>query len=226
MASASILHNDKAFATPLLLFAFDQLGMEIFDYEPETVKLWMKRLYPDVDKELPVRLNAAIGLFKSDLFWFEPQTFGILCRTLNREPVIDGDAPDLFDIAWGVTEAGLLTSDPESGERIGEFSPAIRNYVSFLMRQSALHDVPDALNGVGTAIAYPTDIDDPEMMESLRKRSESEAAAIDYSVVTKMQMLLNQIKNLDIALSKQASEELEKWLQLAKKNGESDSANK
>ena len=82
MANASILHNRDAFATPLLLFAFDKLGMNVFEYEPETIKGWMQQIYPDVDKELPVRLNAAIGLFTSDLFWYDPATFGIVCRAI------------------------------------------------------------------------------------------------------------------------------------------------
>lgn len=218
MANASILHNRDAFATPLLLFAFDKLGMNVFEYEPETIKSWMQQIYPDVDKELPVRLNAAIGLFNSDLFWYDPTTFGIVCRTLNRESIIDGDAPDLFDVAWGVTEAGLLTSDPETGEPMDTFSYAIKKYVSYLINMNSIYDLPDALNGVGSPVPYPTEIDDAGMLESLRKRSESEAASIDYSVVFKMKMLLEQIRDLDIALSKDAAEELEKWLTVQSEN--------
>lgn len=212
MANASILHNPDAFATPLLLFAFDKLGMSVFEYEPETLKGWMRQIYPDVSRELPERLTAAVGLFTSDLFWYDPATFGIVCRTLNRESVIDGDAPDLFDVAWGITEAGLLTSDPETGDPMDSYSIAIKKYINYLIRSNGMYELPDAFSGIGTAVPYPTGIDDTAMLESLRMRSESEAASIDYSVVFKMKMLLTQIKDLDIALSKEASEELEKWL--------------
>lgn len=215
MANASILNNNRAFATPLLLFAFDKLGMELFDMEPESVNRWLKEYNRSINPQLGQRLNAAIGLFTSDLFWTDPVTFGMVCRTLNRERALDGDSPDLFDIAWGISEANLLTQDPETGEVISTFSPAIIKYINYLIQESRLYTLPDSLSLTANPLDMPETFDDPEQQISLQERADSDAAAIDYSVVVKMAELLKQIKSLDIPLSKEASQELEKWLQMA-----------
>lgn len=210
MPSDSILHNKGAFATPLLIYAYDIVGSELLDYDTETVRELLISRNPKVGMPLVNRLNAAIGLLNSNMFWVDPVTFGLVCRTLNRNPYVASEAPDLYDISWGVTEANLIMGSPdEDDQKNGDlmYSEAVKRYIQHLFRIDGIYKSPDSLDFV-TPLPSSNTIDEPQQVLSVQERSDSDVAAIDYSVYVKTIECLNQIKQLDVALSKEASEEL------------------
>ena len=80
----AILQDKRAFATPLLLVAFNSIGEDLFELEPETIA----QILGDKDGKVPQcnldKINAALGLLTTNLFWQDPITFAITCRTLDR----------------------------------------------------------------------------------------------------------------------------------------------
>ena len=117
----SIFENPKAFATPLLIQAFDIYGVDLFDMEENVLVADLYKRYPKTDRTIINRLFAAIGLYTSDLFFQDPITFGQTCRAFNRHKYLYADEPDIKDICWGVSEATLITStDEESKDVFGE----------------------------------------------------------------------------------------------------------
>lgn len=205
--SVELFNNRNAFATPLLLAAFDRVGMDLFDYEPETVSLFIKSIAPKAPLCNHYKLNAALGLFTTNLFWQDPVQFGIACRTFNRQARATAGEPTLEDMAWGITEANMLV-----GETSDTFSEAIKAYITYMMSQANLLKTPDAFEALNIKTKTITHFDDSEQQYSIQQRSDSDVAAIDYFVYVQMIEMLNQIRTLKIPFSKEASDQLNKIL--------------
>ena len=204
-----ILSDKQAFATPLLLFAYSQVGDELFDLEPETINriLWLK------DSHVPQcnvnKLNAALGLFTSNLFWQDPITFGITCRTLNRANRPETAPPDLEDVVWGVTEARLIVGNPDEPEE--KFSDSVEAYIRQLLKMDSIVTEVPTLKFI-TPPEVPNTYDDPNQMMDMLNSSKERVSDLEQGASTKMIMLLKQIKDLHLDISKEASQDLENLL--------------
>lgn len=205
----TLLSDKQTFATPLLLYAYDQVGDELFDLEPETVGriLWLK------DSHVPQcninKLNAALGLFSTNLFWQDPITFGITCRTFNRAPRVDTAPPDLDDIVWGVTEARLIIGG--QGESEDKFSDEVKAYIQQLLKMDSIVTEVPTLSFVEPP-TVPNTYDDSNYMMSMLDSSKERANDLEEGASVKMITMLKQIKDLHIKLSEEASKDLENLL--------------
>ena len=206
--AVNILFNDDAFATPVVLYLVDRLGMNVFEYEPETIEEYIRKVNPNVKESVITRAQAAIGLYTSNLFWQDPITFGVICRALNRKNKPEAGVPTINDIAWGMAEADLLLgSNTEEDDIPDSFSVSIDKYVKYLLRESGIYDTPDSMTGISSPDIH-TKFDDPEQLRSIQERSDQSKAIVDLKVSEKMTELLNQVAALDIAFSAKAREEL------------------
>jgi hypothetical protein len=203
-----LLTDVNTFATPLLIFIVDNLGMDAFEYEPETIEDFLKSHNPDIHRTLVDRANAALGLFSSDLFWQDPVTFGIVCRTFNRKRRPLSTEPDLEDIAWGMTEASLIINDPDDEQGKETYSHSVLSYAQYMLKLNGIYDKTQSMPAV-----EPTDFNssfqDSEQLVSIQERSDDARAILDYKTFSKMSELLRQIKDNNLTLSAQASKELD-----------------
>lgn len=206
-----ILSNDKAFATPIVLYLVSELGSDAFTYEPETIGEYLRSKYSNTDQQLIDRTNAALGLYTSDLFWNDPVSFGIVCRALNRHKFPFAAAPDIADVAWGITEANLLMMDTESGQSSDIFSDSITKYVQYLLKINNIYSTPACLKAIGD-IHMPIGIDDPEIADARQQESDLAAAKIDSMMTDKTIELMRQIKDSGVPLVNTAVNELDQIL--------------
>lgn len=213
----NVVFDDNAFGTTLLVWLFDKLGMKVFEYEPETVADYLRRCNKNIKQRVIDRVNAAIGLYTSDLFWQDPVTFGIVCRSLNRRARPLKSEPDLDDIAWGMSEAALLVGDDDvvEGETPPTYSIAIDKYVRYLLQQAGIYDTPTSMTGISSPNIH-TQFDDSQQLQSIQERSDMDRAVIDIQVQDKMTELLRQLSSLDVALAKDARKELQALLSTAR----------
>lgn len=211
--AANILFNPDAFATPILLYLVDRLGMDVFEYEPETVEEYIRKSNPAVKESVISRVQAAIGLYTSNLFWQDPITFGVICRALNRKNKPEAGVPTINDIAWGMAEVDLLMGSNTDADDIPDFySVGIDKYVKYLLRESGIYDTPDSMSGISSPDIH-TKFDDPEQLRSIQERSDQSKAIVDLKVSEKMSELLKQVAELEIEFSPKAREELTQLLQ-------------
>lgn len=203
----TILSDKQAFATPLLLLAYQTIEEQIFDLEPETIGKILKEIDPKTLNRNINKVNAALSLLQSNLFWQDPVTFGFTCRTLNRCPRISGAPPNLDDIMWGITEARLITGDNDE-----PFSPSITSYVEFLLKKDGVVTEVPTLNFV-TVPRLNNVYDDPEQQLSVFDSSKQRVENLEQEVGTKMITMLKQIKDLHLDISKEASNDLESLLE-------------
>lgn len=206
---SQLLAEKTAFATPLLLYAYDLIGDEIFDLEPETIEQILKQqnhktLQRNVDK-----VNAALGLLTTNLFWQDPITFAVTCRTLNRKARVNAAPPDIEDVLWGITEARLIVGNPD--EENEPFSDSIVAYIEELLKMSGVVTKVPTLDFV-TPPREPNIYDDAAQSLSAFDASKQRVEDMEQELGVKMATLLKQIKDLHIKLSDDASKDLEHLL--------------
>ena len=200
----NLLQSESTFATPVLLYLVSKLGEDVVYYEPESIAEYLKKIEPTVSRSLIDRVIAATGLFASNAYWYDPATFNIVSRALNRKPFPIAKPADLEDMAWGVAEASLLMS----GEDVTDsFSDAIIKYIRFFLKSNGIYTAPSSLEFVGS-IPFTSALDDEDTTMTIQQASDTEAAQIDIQVNTQMLELLNQLKYLQLPIRKEAADEL------------------
>lgn len=206
----SIFENPKAFATPLLIQAFDIYGVELFDMEENVLVADLYKRYPKTDRTIINRLFAAIGLYTSDLFFQDPITFGQTCRAFNRHKYLYADEPDIKDICWGVSEATLITSTDEESKDV--FGEGILKYIKHMLRYNGIvTNMPSLpfinMDDVNTSEAY-----DPLMDAGALENSANTVESVEQYVQTNMIQCLNQIASLKVDLAEEARTQLSQIL--------------
>ena len=202
----SLLQSKQAFATPVILYLFSRVGPEVLEYEYETVEECLKRIEPKTLDQVVERVNAGLGLFTSDLFWVDPITFSVVCRTLNRHPFPASQEPSLGDITWGVTEASLLF-DGATEDAGSSFSDNIQLFVRYLFKQNGVFSLPEALKGMGE-IYMNLNFDDAQLAMARQEESDRAAARLDIYAAKHTAEMFEQIKGLKLPLIESAKTEL------------------
>lgn len=207
---SQLLAEKTAFATPLLLYAYDLIGDEIFDLEPETIEQILKQqnhktLQRNVDK-----VNAALGLLTTNLFWQDPITFAVTCRTLNRKARVNAAPPDIEDVLWGITEARLIVGNPD--EENEPFSDSIKAYIQQLLKMAGIVTEVPTLDFIEPR-KEPNVYDDSEQSIAAYDSSRERVDDLEQGLSTKMATMLKQIKDLRMKISEEAAKDLEKILE-------------
>ena len=207
-----LLSTPDTFATPIVLYLFERNGMDIFNWEPETVSDYLVSIEPQVSPRLIERVNAALGLFTSDLFWQDPVVFAAVCRSLSRRRFTVSREPSLLDITWGVTESGMLTRDPESGMPMSEFSESVKAYVMYLFKTQAVYSMPDSFKDYFQDIPFNLAIDDPEIAMARQQESDDDAMDLETQAAGMMTTMLKQIKASGVKLIDSAANDIDSLL--------------
>lgn len=207
---SQLLAEKTAFATPLLLYAYNLIGDDIFEIEPETIEQILKQqnhktLQRNVDK-----INAALGLLTTNLFWQDPITFAVTCRTLNRKARVNAAPPDIEDVLWGITEARLIVGSPN--EENEPFSDSIQAYIQQLLKMAGIVTEVPTLDFIEPQ-KEPNVYDDAEQSLAAYDSSRERVDDLEQGLSTKMATMLKQIKDLHIKLSEDAAKDLEHILE-------------
>jgi hypothetical protein len=195
-----VFENQENHATTLLVAALDLYGTDMFTWAPQTISLELKE---DVGATLPAdnldKLMAAISVVTSNEFYKDLTKFIQLCNVLSG----DEFDPEVFDpadsaeMAWGITEAMLL-SPPDESE---PFADDIRFYMGHMLSEDGILTPPDVL---GIAImdnaADPLNnlSDDPAMYEAFYANQQSKSQEITEMVKEQVSVLIAQLEALQL----------------------------
>lgn len=204
-----LLNNpSEAFASPLILWLVYEYGSDAITFEPETIRDCFKSVDKDCPESIITRVNAALALLTTNRFWIDPLSFGITCRALNRHKFPGAGAPDASDLAWGVTEAILLTSDTALSTSPGNmFSDSVHRFVTVTLKDSGLYTVPEYLKGFKATDGVPG-ISDASLAVARQEESDRAAAKVDEAVSGKLVAMFSQIAALNVPLIESATKEL------------------
>lgn len=203
-----LLRSPNTFATPVLLYLVSVLGDDVITYEPETISEYLRKVEPGTSRALIDRVVAATGLFTSNAFWYDPATFSIISRSLNRKPFPTSMPADLEDMAWGVSEAALITSGEDTSDNFSEY---IIRYIKYYLTHNGIYTAPSSLTFVGS-IPFTPALDDDSSTMTIQEASDREAVVVDVKINRQMLELLQQLKSLRLPLRRDAVTDLDELI--------------
>jgi hypothetical protein len=196
-----ILLDPDSFATVLLVIFLDTYGVEGIEWHPQTISDQMSQ---DFGVKLPKssldKIMAGIAILTTNYFYREVRRFIELCNILagdDFDPTVF-DPADSAEMAWGVTEA-LLLSPPEGDE---DFDEEVKAYVGFALRDEGFVTPPKVLKfAIPEGFADEMDTewsDDPEMFQGVFDMQQSKANELDTLVQENMNEMLGQLETLPL----------------------------
>ena len=202
----NIFENSKAFATPLLIQAFDIYGMDLFTMDEDVLTDNLQKRFPQTTNTLIDRLFAGIGLYSSNLFFQDPIVFGQTCRVFNRHKYINANEPSLQDICWGISEAQLILS-PETEQDFDNFSEAVKKYIQFELKYNGIVTEVPSLSFIELE-ERSSDIYDPIINAGELENSTNIVNSLEQYIQTNMIQCLQQVSELPIDMADEAKQQL------------------
>jgi hypothetical protein len=192
------------FATSLLTLFIDCYGTEAFNWDPVTIQM---EIEDDTGADMPAvnfsRLIAAIDLHTTNNFFQSVPDFLQTCVVLSGHAIDEHHMilPDSADLAWGVTEALLISPPEESNEN--PFTPEITGYIGHVLDTEGILNPPDILR-IATRDRELLDrvnyeySDDPEMFGAINKMEGGKTDDINIVVRGRMMSLILQLQQLPL----------------------------
>lgn len=205
-----LLSNRETFATTLLTILIDTYAeqldgglTELLSWSPETFQL---QLEDDFSVQIPQgnldKIMAAVSVVSSNAFYKSLPQFITICNVLSGAEVEPEtfDPADAAEVAWGVTEALLLS--PPTDDDPEPFSDEIRGYIGVVVKEAGMLRPPDVLRlGILKNIeldpAYDFS-DDPVMYEALWKNQADKVEDINSMVRTRLHDLVSELRSLTL----------------------------
>lgn len=194
---ATFIDNESYTAT-LIVALVETYGTEFFQWAPETIMMAIER---DFNLELPRavgdRIMAGVVLITTDKFYKSLPDFVALCNVLSGD-LYDPrtfDPADAEEIAWGITEA-ILLSPPEDDDE-NPFTEEIVGYIGAVLDQEGIIHPPDvlkiAVRDVDPTAAANSYSDDPIMFAAIYDAEESKTSAINSIIRENLRALAGQL---------------------------------
>jgi hypothetical protein len=203
-ALKEILTDRGSFATTLLVVFLDEYTTEGLEWDPATIQMELEH---DNGIDLPAenfdRLMTAIHILTDDNFFNRTSDFVRDCVTLSGHHVDEASLilPDSSDLAWGITEA-LLISPPEDDNE-EPFSAEICGLIGEVLDQEGILTPPDVLKiGARSKNSYQQVVgeyaDDPEMFSAINKTEQGKSDDISQVLRERMHGLLQQLSEVPL----------------------------
>lgn len=202
----SRLENEQTYGTTLLAILLDEYGTEMFEWEPETIRMEVQDKFgatlPQLNDD---KIWSLITALTTNQFYVSLEIFTAVCDSLSNDQHDFGlwtpNTP--FELAWGVTE--VLLNDPFDDEHPnGEFSNEIERYTGLILTENGILEPPKML---GFA-AYDSDnpvldldtafIDDPDMFHAAWNKQQSDRLDIEANVQMRLQDLIREVASLPL----------------------------
>lgn len=205
-----LLASPETFATTLLTILIDTYAddldggvQELLEWAPETI---FRQIEDDFSVQLPEvnldKIMAAIAVVTTNGFYKSLPQFITVCNVFSGDTVSADvfDPADASEIAWGVTEA-LLLSPPDKDDP-EPFTDEIRGYIGAVVDETGLIKPPDVLrlglfNDISLNPSYDFS-DDPAMFEAMWGSQSTRTDEINNMVRSRLQELVNQLRGLKL----------------------------
>lgn len=190
-----------SFATTMVAILVDVYGTECFGWDPATIVMEVERDFGiKMPKATGDRMMAGVNLIMSDDFYKSLPDFINFCNILSGDSYDPRawDPADSEEIAWGVTEA-LLLSPPDEDE---PFDVEILSYIGATLDTEGIIKPPDvlriALRDNDPAAKVNQFSDDPAMFDAIYDLETSKTESINGVVRGNLQRLAQQLAALPL----------------------------
>lgn len=201
-AVRAMLQAEGTYATTLLVWALDTIGPDLYTWHPATIKHEVERRGGcQIRRANFDKLMTAIAIVTTDMFFKDVTRFIPMANVLAGDDFQSDefDPADTVECAWAITEALLLTFDPQAPE---EFSDDICHYISFILREEGFIYAPDVLKIATRHDQRPTinsDFsDDPEMFSAMYKNQDVKTEEVETIIRQGLAELFAQLESLPL----------------------------
>lgn len=191
----------ETFGCVLLTMLIDRFGTEALTWDPSTIVMEIEE---EFDIDLPQlsfdRLIVAIQLLTTDRFFKSLPDFITFCNVLNGDEYNPEmwDPADAEEVAWGITEA-LLISPPEEND---PFTDEIRAYIGSVLDSEGIINPPDilriALRRARVSPSIQDFSDDPAMFNAVYDLEAGKTEDINQTIRFKTKLLIAQLQALKL----------------------------
>ena len=204
-----IMEAEDTPASVLLVIALDHWGTEMFDWEPDTLRM---ELADALGVKLPqVNLDkiwSMVTYLTTDKFFTALEVFIPTCNVLSDSEAsfADFDPADMEEMAWAITELNLI--DPITDPR-KQFSEEIKYYVGAAAREQGLTKLPPML-AWGKFLDDPEERveqwqDDPEFFNAIFDHQQENIKGILDYVHARLNRVITMLKDLPLLNGSTAS---------------------
>lgn len=208
ISKKEIFLSTDSFGTSLLISMIDTFGIECLAWEPETIEIELEKYTGcDIPEENLDRLQSAMSVLSSNLFFVSLEAFNLTCNALNFSKVSGTTfiPADIEDIMWGITEASLLLGVDANKN---EFSRDIRIYVGKILESEGILDPPSILQFADLKKMPMPDAelvsDLPDLSSMFSAGLADTRAELDTWALKKIDALFTQIGNIKLDSSDKA----------------------
>lgn len=184
----------------MLAILVDLYDYEALSWSPQAIAM---QLHDDFQIDVPQttidKIMAGIAILTSDDFYRRCSAFNHICNVLSGDtfdPTIFEPAT-VDEIAWGITEAVLL-SPPEEGE---QFSAEICGFIAKTLENEGIVKTPAVLRfAVPASKSDPLAhlADDPEMYQAFAQTQQSNQESVDEALRDRMALLIQELSSLQL----------------------------
>lgn len=193
----------ETFASVLLTMFLDSFGTEALGWDPATITLEIEEEFNvDLPQLALDKLLVAIQILTTDQFFKSLPDFNDFCNVLcgaTYRPDM-WDPADAEEVAWGVTEA-LLISPPDENDK-EPLTEEIRAYIGAVLDSEGIINPPDILRVALRAARVSPSIedfsDDPTMFNAIYDLEAGKTADINQSIRMKTELLIAQLAALNL----------------------------
>jgi hypothetical protein len=197
-AAEKLFKNQDAYGSALLMAARTVLTYEeLVSFDVETVRLELETEFSikKMDEDIFGRLMAMLAAIDTDLFYNSLPAFIDICNILSGQAAAADifDPADPFEIAWAVTEVGLM--DPPDEDM--PFSLEIREYMGFSLHEHGFFSPPTAMSMAimpDSHLAPAQVTDDPELLPTIVQTDIERAAEVDAMLRENIAELAQQLR--------------------------------
>jgi len=198
----NLLQDGQTFATTMVAIVLNEYGADAFTWDPETLRMeiaddfQVKMSTPNFD-----RLMAGVALMTGNDFYQSLPDFINICNILSGSSYDPEtwDPADSTEIAWGITEA-LLLSPPDEDEE-NPFAEEIVAYIGKQLDAEGIINPPGvlqiALRDTDPNMTIGKEYsDDPVMYATIYEFEAEKTGDIDNTVRARTEALLSQLELL------------------------------
>ena len=210
---AGYLKDRGTFATSLLVGLIDEFGTELFEWDPDTLRLELKSEYQvDIPQSNMDKIQALLVVMTTDLFYRNLEAFMHVANSLGHSGADfqSYDPPDVQEISWALAETALV--DPP--DKNTAFGPEIVTYMREKLRDEGFSKAPrimapfcgnpDRDEDVSGAFA-----DDEVLYHGYWESQQRKALTVDRFLQEGLQRIMSEISALPLqSANKQAIREL------------------
>ncbi len=189
-----------AFATTLLSLLLRTYGLQVMEWEGETIQLEVKDdFHLEMPRKVYDQLMALLTALTTDEVYKDVAVFDEICSALNGRGLgVERDVPPVTDVAWAVTEIRINDPDPATRSPEQPWSRNIARYCRVVLDDEGMPIAPKALEFAHSRAVPAEGTDNPDYYAAAWGSAQARADEIDTIMAERTRLLIEQLMTVGV----------------------------